>query len=90
MIRRTLNVVTILSLLLAAVVLLQWYRGYRVQDSLSVQRVVGARENPIEDRFNVVTFVPKVVDPVRKVHNRNYRLPTPAPERSEGPDAFSA
>src|SRR5215207_5705509 len=55
MTRRLLNLVTALSLILAAVVTIQWYRGYRGQDSLSVRRVVGSRENPVEERFNVVT-----------------------------------
>jgi hypothetical protein len=53
--RRLFNVLTVLSLLLAVVVCVQWFRGYRVQDSLTVGRVVGTVERPVEERFNVVT-----------------------------------
>jgi hypothetical protein len=53
--RRLLNLLTAVSLLLAALVAVQWYRGYRVQDSLSVRRVVGTPGVLLEERFNVVT-----------------------------------
>jgi hypothetical protein len=53
--RHLLNLLTLLSLLLAGVVCRQWYRGYRIQDSLSIRRVVGTYERPVEERFNVVT-----------------------------------
>jgi len=53
--RTLLNLLTALSALLAAALCVQWYRGYRVQDSFSVGRVVGTAETPVEQRLNVVS-----------------------------------
>jgi hypothetical protein len=49
------NMVATVSLVLAGVVCVEWYRGYRAQDHLSLERVVGTRERPVEERVAVVT-----------------------------------
>ncbi len=43
-----------LSLVLAFVVCIQWYRGYQEQDQLSIRRYVGVREHPTQEQFGVV------------------------------------
>jgi len=45
---------SVISLLLAAVVCVAWYRGYRGQDYLGVGRVVGTTERPREQRAGLV------------------------------------
>jgi len=52
--RKLFTLCSAVSLLLAAVVCVEWYRGYRGQDSLSVQRVVGTTERPREQRAGLV------------------------------------
>jgi hypothetical protein len=52
--RRLFTVIAGVSLVLAFVVCIQWYRGYQIQDHFSIERYIVRREHPTQEQFGVV------------------------------------